>query len=107
MIGVDTTFLVQLEIVEHPQHAAARATWQREVIDAGQLPELYVPCAKTTERDFFNDSAMSSLIHVLSAPHDPMTPATASPTKWVWLRTRESACRVIRRPPRGPVNLPD
>jgi predicted nucleic acid-binding protein len=32
MIGVDTTFLVQLEITEAPQHSAARELLQREVI---------------------------------------------------------------------------
>jgi predicted nucleic acid-binding protein len=35
MIGVDTTFLVQLEIAETPLHAAAHTLLKREVLDAG------------------------------------------------------------------------
>jgi predicted nucleic acid-binding protein len=35
VIGVDTTFLVQLEIIELPLHANAHATLNREVIAAG------------------------------------------------------------------------
>ena|ERR1051325_38918 len=34
MIGIDTTFLVHLEITEMPEHARARELLQREVIDA-------------------------------------------------------------------------
>jgi len=35
MIGVDTTFLIQLEVVELPLHTAAHAVLKREVLDAG------------------------------------------------------------------------
>ena len=31
MIGADTTFLVELEILEHPSHNSAHALPQREV----------------------------------------------------------------------------
>lgn len=36
MIGVDTTFLVQLEIIELPLHAAAHELLKREVLDVGE-----------------------------------------------------------------------
>lgn len=42
MIGADTTFLVELEIQEHPAHVAARALLQREVIDA-RAPLVMAP----------------------------------------------------------------
>lgn len=36
MIGVDTTFLVQLEIIELPLHPAAHELLKREVLDVGE-----------------------------------------------------------------------
>jgi predicted nucleic acid-binding protein len=42
MIGADTTFLVELEIQEHPAHPSARALLQKEVLDAG-APLLLAP----------------------------------------------------------------
>ncbi|MGB7161085.1 MAG: PIN domain-containing protein [Tepidisphaeraceae bacterium] len=55
MIGADTTFLVQLEIAEHPQHAAAQATLRREVIDSTQ-PLVLAP------------QVLAEFVHVVTDP---------------------------------------
>ncbi|HLL89359.1 MAG TPA: hypothetical protein VK324_08650, partial [Tepidisphaeraceae bacterium] len=36
MVGADTTFLVELEVAEHPRHARAHEVLRREVLDAGR-----------------------------------------------------------------------
>jgi predicted nucleic acid-binding protein len=63
MIGVDTTFLVQLEIIEHPQHAAARTTLQREVIDAAQ-PLVLAP------------QVLAEFVHIVTDPKRFTNPLT-------------------------------
>jgi predicted nucleic acid-binding protein len=40
MIGIDTTFIVQLEIQEMPEHARAHELLRRAVIDAGDAVAL-------------------------------------------------------------------
>jgi predicted nucleic acid-binding protein len=55
MIGADTTFLVQLEIVEHPAHAAAHATLRREIFDAGQ-PLVLAP------------QVLAEFVHIVTDP---------------------------------------
>ena len=46
MIGADTTFLIQLEIQEMPEHARAHDLLQRSVLDAGEqlalVPQVLV-----------------------------------------------------------------
>ena len=40
MIGIDTTFLVCMEIKEHPMHGAGWGTFSREVLDAKERVAL-------------------------------------------------------------------
>ncbi len=36
MIGADTTFLVELDLLEHPDHVRAHERLRREILDPGQ-----------------------------------------------------------------------
>lgn len=53
MIGADTTFLVQLEIVESPAHSAAHRILQEEIIQAG------IPIALAAE-------TLAEFIHIVT-----------------------------------------
>lgn len=55
MIGADTTFLVELEIQEHPAHASARTLLQKDVLDAG-VPLLLAP------------QVIAEFIHIVTDP---------------------------------------
>ena len=69
MIGADTTFLVQLEILEHPAHAAAHATLRREIFDASQplglAPQVLAEFVHivTDPRRFANPLPMEKALH--------------------------------------------
>lgn len=55
MIGADTTFLVELEVQEHPSHISARALLQREVLDA-RMPLALAP------------QVLAEFIHIVTDP---------------------------------------
>jgi predicted nucleic acid-binding protein len=55
MIGLDTSFLVQLEIPEHPAHIKARAILHQQIRDAGETIAL------TSE-------VIAEFIHVVTDP---------------------------------------
>lgn len=63
MIGADTTFLVELEIQEHPAHAAARALLQREILDT-RVPLLLAP------------QVLAEFIHIVTDPRRFQKPLT-------------------------------
>jgi predicted nucleic acid-binding protein len=74
MIGADTTFLVELEIQEHPAHASARALLQREVLDA-RVPLALAP------------QVLAEFIHIVTDPRRfqkplPMAEAIAKARFW-------------------------
>ena len=64
MIGVDTTFLVQLELRELPAHQPAHALLRREVLD----PEVPIALAPQVLAEF---------IHVVTDPRRFQRPLTA------------------------------
>ncbi len=77
MIGADTTFLVQLELIELPAHKAAHDLLQRAAIlwTSGRHPEL---TARTQEGDGPpNSDAVGDTIPLLCAK---TVPAVAMPT---------------------------
>lgn len=55
MIGADTTFLVELEIVEHPAHHAAKLLLQREILDSN-VQLLIAP------------QVLAEFVHIVSDP---------------------------------------
>lgn len=55
MIGIDTTFLVQLEVQEAPAHQAAHECLRREVLDPG-MPIAFAP------------QILTEFIHVITDP---------------------------------------
>ena len=63
MIGVDTTFLVQLELVELPAHKAAHEILQREIL------QPHTPLALAPQ-------VLSEFIHVATDPRRFQTPLT-------------------------------
>lgn len=63
MIGADTTFLVQLELVELPTHSTAHALLQREVLQA-QIPLALAP------------QVLAEFIHVVTDPRRFQQPLT-------------------------------
>lgn len=75
MIGADTTFLVELEVQEHPAHASARALLQREVLDA-RVPLALAP------------QVLAEFIHIVTDPRrfqKPLTMAEAiAKTRFWW-----------------------
>ena len=64
MIGVDTTFLVQLELVELPAHQAAHGLLQREILQP-QVPLVLTP------------QVLAEFIHVVTDPRRFQRPLTA------------------------------
>jgi predicted nucleic acid-binding protein len=64
MIGVDTTFLVQLELVELPAHKAAHVLLQREILQS-QVPLALAP------------QVLAEFIHVVTDPRRFQKPLTA------------------------------
>ena len=64
MIGADTTFLVQLELVELPAHPAARELQQREILQP-QVPLALAP------------QVLAEFIHVVTDPRRFQKPLTA------------------------------
>lgn len=63
MIGADTTFLVQLELVELPAHQAAHALLQREILQP-QVPLALAP------------QVLAEFIHVVTDPRRFQKPLT-------------------------------
>jgi len=64
MIGADTTFLVQLELIELPGHQAAHAFLQREILQP-QIPLALAP------------QVLAEFIHVVTDPRRFQKPLTA------------------------------
>ena len=64
MIGVDTTFLVQLELVELPAHQAAHEILQREILQP-QVPLALAP------------QVLAEFIHIVTDPRRFQKPLTA------------------------------
>jgi predicted nucleic acid-binding protein len=64
MIGVDTTFLVQLELVELPSHKPAHELLRRQVLDS-QVPLALAP------------QVLAEFIHVVTDPQRFQKPLTA------------------------------
>ena len=64
MIGVDTSFLVQLELMELPAHKAAHALLQREILEP-QAPLALAP------------QVLAEFIHVVTDPRRFQRPLTA------------------------------
>lgn len=65
MIGVDTTFLVQLELVELPAHKTAHELLQREILSP-QVPLALAP------------QVLAEFIHVVTDPRRFQRPLTAA-----------------------------
>jgi predicted nucleic acid-binding protein len=65
MIGADTTFLVQLELAELPNHTAAREALQREILDTGIMLVLA-------------PQVLAEFIHVVTDPRRFQKPLTAN-----------------------------
>lgn len=79
MIGADTTFLVELEIQEHPAHTSARALLQREVL-AARVPMALAP------------QVLAEFIHVATDPRRfqrPLTMAEAIAKARFWWTAAE------------------
>jgi len=64
MIGVDTSFLVQLELIELPAHQAAHALLRREILQP-QIPLALAP------------QVLAEFIHVVTDPRRFQQPLTA------------------------------
>jgi predicted nucleic acid-binding protein len=64
MIGVDTTFLVQLELVELPAHKAAHAFLQRQILQP-QVPLALAP------------QVLAEFIHIVTDPRRFQKPLAA------------------------------
>lgn len=64
MIGADTTFLVQLELVELPAHKAAHELLQREVLQP-QIPLALAP------------QVLAEFIHIVTDPRRFQKPLTS------------------------------
>lgn len=68
MIGIDTTFLVCMEIKEHPMHEAGWESFRREVLDANErvalAPQVLLEFIHvvTDPKRFANPLAMSEAI---------------------------------------------
>jgi predicted nucleic acid-binding protein len=74
MIGVDTTFLVQLELIESPAHKAAHELLQREILQP-QIPLALAP------------QVLAEFIHVVTDPRRfqrPLTPDAAVAKARFW-----------------------
>ena len=79
MIGVDTTFLVQLEIRESPEHDRAHTLLKREVLDAND----HVAIAPQVLGEF---------VHVVTDPRrfqQPLDMAAALTKAMFWWNARE------------------
>ena len=79
MIGLDTTFLVQLELVELPAHHAARQLLVREVIEA-QVPLALAP------------QTLSEFIHIVTDPRrfqNPLNTGQAMAQARFWWNAAE------------------
>lgn len=55
MIGADTSFLIELDVEEHPRHAQAHDTLRREILDAGQ-PLVLAP------------QVLAEFVHIVTDP---------------------------------------
>jgi predicted nucleic acid-binding protein len=64
MIGADTTFLVQIELIELPAHKAAHELLQREILQP-QVPLALAP------------QVLAEFIHVVTDPRRFQNPLTA------------------------------
>ena len=79
MIGVDTTFLVQLELVELPAHKAAHALLQREILQP-QVPLALAP------------QVLAEFIHIVTDPRrfqEPLTTDEAMAKARFWWTAAE------------------
>jgi predicted nucleic acid-binding protein len=79
MIGVDTTFLIHLEIQETPEHLRAREILQRQVLETGESLAL-VP------------QVLAEFIHVVTDPkrfQRPLTIEQALEKARFWWNARE------------------
>jgi predicted nucleic acid-binding protein len=79
MIGADTTFLVQLELIELPAHQSAHALLQREVLHP-QIPLALAP------------QVLAEFIHVVTDPkrfQKPLTIAEAIAKVRFWWNATE------------------
>ncbi len=79
MIGADTTFLVQLEIREMPEHSRAHELLQREVLDRGE--ELALA-----------PQVLAELMHIVTDPRrfqHPLSMAQALEKAHFWWHARE------------------
>ena len=65
MIGIDTTFLVQLEIVELPEHVPAHQLLQQQALDP-QIPLLLAP------------QVLSEFLHIVTDPRRFQRPLVMS-----------------------------
>lgn len=78
MIGVDTTFLVQLEITELPLHGSAHNLLKREVLDPGVeialAPQILAEFLHIVT-DAKRFSKPMSMPHALAAPGSGGMPA--------------------------------
>ncbi|MBA3272265.1 MAG: hypothetical protein H0T11_00130 [Chthoniobacterales bacterium] len=63
MIGADTTFLIELDLLEHPRHAQAHDTLQREVLIGGQ-PLVIAP------------QVLAEFVHIATDPRRFIKPLT-------------------------------
>ena len=84
MIGVDTTFLVQLELVELPAHEAAHAFLQRQILQP-QVPLALAP------------QVLAEFIHIVTDPRRFQKPLAAgeavAKARFGWNETSESSGR--------------
>jgi len=79
MIGADTTFLVQLELIELPAHKAAHELLQREILQP-QVPLALAP------------QVLAEFIHVVTDPRrfqKPLTPDEAVAKARFWWNAAE------------------
>ena len=79
MIGADTTFLVQLELVELPAHQAAHQLLTREILQP-QIPLALAP------------QVLAEFVHVVTDPRrfqNPLTTETALTKARFWWEAAE------------------
>lgn len=87
MVGADTTFLVELDLLEHPNHVRARAVLRREIFDAGQ--SLVIA-----------PQVLAEFVHIVTDPrpvHEPAVDERGAGTGRVLVERRRSAPRVPKR----------
>jgi hypothetical protein len=86
MIGADTTFLVQLELVELPAHEAARVLLQRDILQ----PQVSLALAPQVLAEF---------IHVVTDPRrfqKPLTADEAVDKAHLWGHPRQGCAQAAR-----------